>query len=64
MPEYRIFRLDEAGKLLGPSKTVICDNDQEAIRKVREALGGEVIEIWQGSRRIATVRPNDQKPIV
>jgi hypothetical protein len=64
LPEYRIFRLDSAGKNLGPSKTIVCENDDEAINKVRGVVGSEVMEIWEGPRRVATIRPYDQKPTV
>jgi hypothetical protein len=64
LPEYRIFRLDNAGKSLGPSKTIVCENDEEVINKVRGVVGGDMMEIWEGPRRIATIRPDDDGPIV
>jgi hypothetical protein len=64
MRDYRIFRLDAAGNTLGPSKIISCENDQEVVNKVRQVIGAETIEIWEGSRRVATIRPNEEKPRV
>jgi hypothetical protein len=64
MREYRIFRLDDAGSILGPSKLIKCENDQEVIKKVQEAMSGETMEIWEGPRRVATNRPNEKEPRV
>jgi hypothetical protein len=36
MPEYRIFRLDDAGKILGPSEAIQFENDQNAVREARK----------------------------
>jgi hypothetical protein len=43
--EYRIFRLDAAGNIIGPSKAIACENDQEVINKVRQVMGAETMEI-------------------
>lgn len=61
MPEYRIFRLDDAGKILGPSEAISYENDQDAIRETRKTLDGATLEIWDGPRRIATLRPNEKE---
>jgi len=61
MPEYRIFRLDDAGKILGPSEAIQFENDQNAVRETRKTLSGATIEIWEGPRRIATIRPNENE---
>lgn len=64
MRDYRIFRLDAAGNILGPSKIITCENDQEIINKVRQVIGAVTMEIWEGPRRVATVRPNEKEPRV
>jgi hypothetical protein len=64
MRDYRMFRLDAAGNILGPSKIITCENDQEVINKVRQVIGAETIEIWDGSRRVATVSASEGKPRV
>jgi hypothetical protein len=62
MPEYRIFQLDDADRIVRPSKAVTHENDQDAIVGARKTLDGATIEIWQGSRRVAIIRPNDETP--
>lgn len=61
---YRLFHLDDAGSVLGPSQAVTAEHDQAAIEQARRGLNGAVLEIWEGSRRIATIRSNDDKPRV
>jgi hypothetical protein len=60
MPEYRVFQLDDAGGILGPSKTITCADDQDAIRQAREKLDGAIVEIWAGPRRVATLGREDE----
>jgi len=60
MPEYRIFRLDDAGTILGRSETRTFDSDLDAIRETNKSLNGATIEIWDGPRRVATIKSNGQ----
>jgi hypothetical protein len=60
MPQYRVFRLDLAGKVLGPSEKIEVDNDQDAIREARKNLNGATLEIWDGMRRIAILKPEPE----
>jgi hypothetical protein len=43
--EYKIFSLDAAGTIVGPTKVVICENDEEVINKVRQIIGAETMEV-------------------
>jgi hypothetical protein len=61
MPEYRIFQLDDAGQIIGPTKTIVCDNDKAAIQEIRKGLNGAVLEVWSGPRRIAVLGINDDR---
>jgi hypothetical protein len=61
MPEYRIFRLDDEGKILKPSEAIKLESDQDAVREMRKTLNGATIEIWEGPRRIAIIRPNEKE---
>jgi hypothetical protein len=45
MTEYRVFRLDDVGKILGPSSAATFDSDQEAIREIPKTLNGATLEI-------------------
>ena len=56
MPEYRIYKLDRAGRLFDIPHVVICDNDQDAIKKARHMAHGLDLEVWQGERRITRIK--------
>jgi hypothetical protein len=64
MPEYRIFRLDDAGHPRGGFKTATHKDDPTAIIETRKTLDGHTVEIWDGLRRVATLKPNDDTPRV
>jgi hypothetical protein len=64
MPEYRVFQLDDAGQIIGPARTMACDNDQCAVDEARKALNGSVLEIWSGPRRVALLGAKYDKPHV
>jgi hypothetical protein len=64
MPEYRIFQLDDADRFRGPSIAATHETDQDVIAEVRKTLDGATIEMWEGSRCVATIRPNDKTPRV
>jgi hypothetical protein len=63
MPEYRLFQLDDAGHILGQSR-ITHQTDHDAISEARKALDGTTTEIWEGSRRVASLNANDDKPRV
>jgi hypothetical protein len=50
--------------VLGPSRTITAENDQEAIAQARRGLNCAVLEVWDGARRIATISAKDDKPRV
>jgi hypothetical protein len=61
MPEYRIFRLDDEGKILKSSEAIKFESDQDAVREMRKTHNGATIEIWEGLRRIAIIRLNEKE---
>jgi hypothetical protein len=64
MREYRIFILDHTGKVLGPSSIAKFASDDEAILEIRKSLNGATVELWDGPRRVATLRSTDDVPRV
>jgi hypothetical protein len=56
MVEYRLYRRDSAGRILTAPELIVADDDQEAIRRVRDLLSMPC-EIWQESRLVAVVDP-------
>jgi hypothetical protein len=62
MPKYRIFQLNDAGQILGRSKTVTYQDDRDAVTEIRKRLNGAMLEVWEGARRVAIIRSNDEMP--
>jgi hypothetical protein len=52
VPEYTIYTLTDGGKIDGPSRVVICDDDQDAIKLVKQWLDGHDLQVWQGARLV------------
>lgn len=54
MDPYRIYQLDRAGKIVGPSKDIDYPNDIEALKAAEKASdeGDGVVEVWQGTRLV------------
>jgi hypothetical protein len=58
MANYRIYRIDSAGKIDGPPLTVQRDSDKAVLDMVGEEMSGQAVEIWDGSRLVATIPTN------
>ena len=56
MIEYRLYRRDGDGRILTAPELIVAEDDQEAIRRVRDLLTMPC-EIWQESRLVAVVDP-------
>jgi hypothetical protein len=51
MADYRIYRLQH-GHIIGPSKFVTCDTEEEAVEMARQLVDRCDIELWQEARCI------------
>ena len=58
MANYRIYRIDSAGKIDGPPLTVQRDSDKAVLEMVGEEMSGQAVEIRDGSRLVATIPTN------
>ena len=56
MIEYRLYRRDGDGRILTAPELIVAEDDQEALRRVRDLLTMPC-EIWQESRLVAVVDP-------
>jgi hypothetical protein len=52
MPQYKLFSLDQHGRIRRPAQFFDCETDQEVIEKARQSLDGLDIEVWDGPRRV------------
>jgi hypothetical protein len=46
--------MDREGHVMGPSKIVACQTDEEALEHARQFLDGTPVEVWLGARRVRT----------
>lgn len=56
MGEYRIYFLDERGRI-ARAEDIESVDDSEASAQARERRHAHLIEVWQGSRLAAIVEP-------
>ena len=49
-PEYKVFFLDEQGKIKKAKELKAIANDEEAIAKARTLLDGRRLELFEGCR--------------
>lgn len=58
MPQYRLFRLDGANRIMGPGIEITVSDDDAATRKAIEIDHAQIIEIWCGPRYVTRVDPD------
>jgi hypothetical protein len=57
MKKHRFCQIVEDGKVVGPSVSRNYDSDEAAIARAKLTIDSYPIEVWEGSRLVATVRP-------
>jgi hypothetical protein len=50
VPAYRLYRLKDGDRIVGPATMVECNSDSEVIAKAKAMLDGLDIEVWDGPR--------------
>jgi len=60
MSDYRVYTIGRDGRFSN-AVNIECDDDQEAIEKARQAIGGHDVELWQRDRFIARFSHNDRQ---
>jgi hypothetical protein len=60
MPTYRMYRIDAAGHIPEPSKTIECDDEDHAVEQARQYVDGLAVELWEGARLIRRFESNDR----
>jgi hypothetical protein len=58
MPMYRIYLLGADGHIVAPPIVAECDDDAAAVAAARDHKHQHTVEIWQSSRKVATIKPN------
>lgn len=57
MANYRFYVLDEDDHVREPPKVFECPGDEAAVERAVQLLNGQVIEVWDHSRRVVRLEP-------
>lgn len=55
MEEYRIYIIGPDGHVIGRTD-LLCEDEDAAKERARQLLDGYDLEVWQGSRRLASFK--------
>jgi len=61
MPHYRIYVVQQSGRISGQPIIIECDGDKEVIEKARKMLDGRDIEVWDRARVVARLKSYESK---
>lgn len=56
---YRFYALTHDGHVAGPSSSCRLPNDAAAVKHAKIIIEDDAIEIWQGTRVVAYVTPDE-----
>jgi hypothetical protein len=59
MAQYRAYIIGSEGELQN-SVSLECADDEIAVRRAKQLVGGHHMELWQYTRKIATLAHNPQ----
>jgi hypothetical protein len=61
MPIYRAYPVSKDHHVAAaPSVAINCENEQDGIQKAQQLVDGYDIELWDGPRFIARLKPSPQ----
>jgi len=56
---YRLYKLDQDGRVYSPPQIIRCEDDDAALIEARKYVDGHAIEIWLENRRVGLI-PRDE----
>lgn len=56
MQEYRAYLLNDFGRVSEAAIFIREKNDEDAIEAAKQLMSGRDIDLWQGIRRVTTLR--------
>ena len=59
-PEYKVFFLDDQGKIKKAKDLKAVTNDEEAIAKARQLTDGRRLELFEGCRLVLAISSEEQ----
>ena len=58
MPSFRAYPISKNRKVsAAPSVVIVCEDDQDGLRQAQQLATDEDIELWDGPRFIARLKP-------
>ena len=61
MPIYRLYRINEEGRIEEPPVLLQLATDEAALREAKRHVDGHNIEVWKDARLVGLVTPNDKR---
>jgi hypothetical protein len=59
MPSFRAYTISKDRHVtVAPSVVIICENDQDGLQQAQQLAGEDEIELWDGPRFIARLKPS------
>jgi hypothetical protein len=55
MSDYRVYKIDTAGKIAGPAIILKCDDEDAALIMAQQHIDACALEIWAGDRRVSFI---------
>jgi len=56
---YRFYTIGPDGHIPCPAQSFTFISDARAVRHARRVVEDHVVEVWEGARLVATIRPRD-----
>ena len=57
---YRIYRIEETGRIETPPVEICCADDTEAIDRAKQVLDGADLEVWNLARLVVRLKRLDE----
>ena len=62
MPNYRLYRLDGAGKIMN-AEWIEAGGDEDALAEARQRSDAGSFELWEKNRLVERYRPDSSSPL-
>ena len=59
MPSFRAYTISK-NRQVTVAPSVVCENDQDGLQQARQLVGEYEIELWDGPRFIARLKPSQE----
>ena len=57
MLDYRVYLLNQEGRVDEVPRLIRCASDEDAMRRARRLQQDQTVEVWQGARLVVKISP-------